>query len=106
LIRIRNDILFSNFGIVRLCRNEGNTETRLLEKYRFINALTMLDRRQIRSYICKTIQTIYPAGVIKPNRKAPLQLALSELIVNVVKLVAEKCSTPLSGPGKWSLSRI
>ncbi|MDR2375160.1 MAG: cyclic nucleotide-binding domain-containing protein [Treponema sp.] len=162
LTRVRDDNWFSNFGIVGLYRNEEDTETRLLEKYKFINVLTMLDKHQIRSHICTTIQIIEKnlqiifqqefnqnllsemsgsftiendilaiplyagmgimlltqRGLIDPDRKMPLQLALSELIVNavehgncgitydektagmdrglsVVELVAEKCRDPV-----------
>ncbi|MDR2136614.1 MAG: cyclic nucleotide-binding domain-containing protein [Treponema sp.] len=161
LARIRGDNWFSNFGIVGLYRNEGNTEIKLLEKYKFTNVLTMLDNHQIRSHIYKTIQIIeqnfqiifqqefnhnllnemsgsftiendilaiplyagmgamllIQRGLIDLDKKMPLQLALSELIVNavehgncgisydektaamdrglsVVELVAEKCKDP------------
>ncbi|MDR0668853.1 MAG: cyclic nucleotide-binding domain-containing protein [Treponema sp.] len=162
LARIRDNNWFSNFGIVGLYRNEADTETRLLEKHRFINVLTMLDTRQIRSHIRKTIQIIEQnfqiifqqefnqsllneisgsftigndilaiplyagmgtmllaqRGLIDADKKMPLQLALSELIVNavehgncgitydektaamdqglsVVELVTEKCKDPV-----------
>jgi anti-sigma regulatory factor (Ser/Thr protein kinase) len=162
LTRIRDDNWFSKFGIVGIYHEGGNTETRLLEKYKFINVLTMLEDHQIRSHIRKTIQIIeenfqiifqqefnqnllneisgsftiendilaiplyagmgtmllIQRGLITPDRKMPLQLALSELIVNavehgncgitydektaamdkgvsVVELVAEKCKNPV-----------
>ncbi|MDR3147836.1 MAG: cyclic nucleotide-binding domain-containing protein [Treponema sp.] len=162
LTRIRNDNWFSNFGIVGLYRGEENTEIQLLEKYKFINMLTMLDSHQIRSHIRTTLQIIEQnfqiifqqelnqnllnemsgsftiendilaiplyagmgtmlltqRGFIDADRKMPLQLALSELIVNavehgncgisydektaamerglsVVELVAEKCRDPV-----------
>jgi CRP-like cAMP-binding protein len=58
LTRVRSDSWPFNFGIVG-CYHEGeNTETRLLEKYQFINVLTLLNDYQIRSHICKTIRII------------------------------------------------
>jgi CRP-like cAMP-binding protein len=162
LTRIRDDNWFSNFGIVGLYRNEETTETQLLEKYKFINVLTMLDSYQVRSHIRRTVQIIErnfqiifqqefnqnllneisggftiendilaiplyagmgtmlltQRGFIAPDKKVPLQVALSELIVNavehgncgitydektaamdrglsVVELVAEKCVDPV-----------
>jgi anti-sigma regulatory factor (Ser/Thr protein kinase) len=55
--RLRGDNWLLNFGIVGLHGGE-RAETELLEKYRFINILTMLDHYQIRSHVCKTVQII------------------------------------------------
>jgi anti-sigma regulatory factor (Ser/Thr protein kinase) len=161
LSRIEEDHSLFNFGIVGLYQNEKDTEDRILERYKSINILAILDNYRIRAHIRKTIQiieqnyqiifqrefnqslldavsgsftiendimdiSVYAGmgamllsqrGLIGPSKKMPLQLALSELIVNavehgncgitydektaamdkglsVVELVAEKCRDP------------
>ncbi|MDR0640889.1 MAG: ATP-binding protein [Treponema sp.] len=166
LSRIREDSSLLNFSIVGLYHNERDSEDQILEKYKSVNILAMLDNYQIQSHIRRTVQIIeqnyqiifqrefhqnlldktsgsftsgsfaidndimsipvyagmgamllFQRGLISQAKKMPLQLALSELIVNavehgncgitydektaamdkgisVVELVAEKCKDP------------
>jgi CRP-like cAMP-binding protein len=161
LSHIEEDHSLLNFSIVGLYQEEKDAEDQILEKYKSVNILAMLDNYRIRSHIQKTVQiieqnyqiifqrdfnqglldgasgsftidndimaiTVYAGmgamllsqrGLIVQSRKMPLQLALSELIVNavehgncgisydektvamdrgvsVVELVAEKCRDP------------
>ncbi|MDR1904585.1 MAG: ATP-binding protein [Treponema sp.] len=158
---IRDDRWILNFGIVGLFSQERHNEEGLLEKYKAINVLNMLETSRIRSHLVKSVQIIernyqiifqreftrnlmdgasgsfiigndllavplYASigatilaqrGLITPDNKMHLQLALGELIVNavehgncgitydektigmdkglsVVDLVAEKCKDP------------
>lgn len=159
---IRDDKWILNFGIVGLFSHEKHNEEGLLEKYKALNVLNMLETSRIRSHLVKSVQIIeqnyqiifqreftrslldgasgsfiidndllavplYASigatilaqrGLITPDNKMHLQLALGELIVNavehgncgitydektigmenglsVVDLVAEKCKDPV-----------
>jgi anti-sigma regulatory factor (Ser/Thr protein kinase) len=159
---IRDDKWILNFGIVGLYTGEKDTEENLIEKYKAINVLTLMDNYRLRTHLMKSIQIIEEnyqiifqreftknlldgaagsftidndllavplyagigatmltqRGLINPDKKMHLQLALGELIVNavehgncgisydektmgmengfsVVELVAEKCKDPL-----------
>ncbi|GHV37546.1 cyclic nucleotide-binding protein [Spirochaetia bacterium] len=158
---IRDDKWILNFGILGVYSDEKDNEEAILQKYRAINVLTMLDIVQIRSHLARNVQIIEQnfqiifqrefsrklldgvsgsfiidndilaiplyagmgatilaqRGLISPDNKMRLQLALGELIVNavehgncgityeektigmekglsVVELVAEKCRDP------------
>jgi anti-sigma regulatory factor (Ser/Thr protein kinase) len=56
--QVRGDSRLLDFGVVGLYHNKLDTESRLLEKYHFINILTMLDNYLIRSHIRKTVEII------------------------------------------------
>jgi anti-sigma regulatory factor (Ser/Thr protein kinase) len=58
LTRITEDSSLLNFGIVGLYQNEKNMEDRILEKYKAVNILAILDNYQVRSHILKTVQII------------------------------------------------
>jgi anti-sigma regulatory factor (Ser/Thr protein kinase) len=160
--QIQNDKWMMNFGIIGIYSGERTREEKLLQKYKAVNVLTLLDYNHIRSHILKNVQIIErnyqiifareftrnlmdgasgsflidndllaaplyagmgatvlaQRGLINPDNKMHLQLALEELIVNaiehgncgisykdktegmemgltVVDLVAEKCKDPM-----------
>jgi CRP-like cAMP-binding protein len=127
--QIRDDKWMMNFGIIGIFSSEKSNEEKLLEKYKAINVLTMLEYSRIRSHIVKNVQIIErnyqiifareftrdlmdgasgsflidndllavplyagmgatilaQRGLIDPDNKMHLQLALGELIVNAVE---------------------
>ncbi|AEF81269.1 cyclic nucleotide-binding domain-containing protein [Leadbettera azotonutricia] len=158
---MKDDKWLMNFGIIGVFSQEKNNEEKLLEKYKAVNILTLMEYSRIRSHIVKNVQIIArnyqiifareftknlmdgasgsfliendllavplyagmgatllsQRGLIDPDNKMHLQLALGELIVNavehgncgigydektegmekglsVVDLVAEKCKDP------------
>jgi anti-sigma regulatory factor (Ser/Thr protein kinase) len=160
--RVQNDKWMMNFGIIGIYSGERTREEKLLQKYKAVNVLTLLDYSHIHSHILKNVQIIErnyqiifareftrnlmdgasgsflldndllaaplyagmgatvlaQRGLINPDNKMHLQLALEELIVNaiehgncgisykdktegmemgltVVDLVAEKCKDPI-----------
>jgi anti-sigma regulatory factor (Ser/Thr protein kinase) len=158
---MKDDKWLMNFGIIGVFSQEKSNEEKLLEKYKAINILTLMEYSRIRSHLAKNVQIIErnyqiifareftknlmdgasgsfliendllavplyagmgatllaERGLIDPDNKMHLQLALGELIVNavehgncgisyeektegmekglsVVELVAEKCKNP------------
>jgi anti-sigma regulatory factor (Ser/Thr protein kinase) len=55
---IKGDKRILNFGIIGLFSHEKNNEESLLEKYKDINVLTLLDSSRIRSHLVKNVQII------------------------------------------------
>jgi CRP-like cAMP-binding protein len=159
---IRDDKWIMNFGIIGIFSPEKDTEEKLLENYKAVNILALMDYNRVRSHIVKNVQIIErnyqiifakefsrdlidgasgsflidndimavpiyagmgatllsQRGLLSPDNKMHLQLALCELIVNavehgncgisyeektegmekglsVVELVAERCKNPV-----------
>ncbi|MDR2470949.1 MAG: cyclic nucleotide-binding domain-containing protein [Treponema sp.] len=166
---IQNDKWILNFGIIGLFSHEKDQEEKLLEQYKAINVLTLLDNFRLRTHLVKNIQIIEQnyqiifqreftknllegasgsftiendllavplysgigatilaqRGLINPDSKMHLQLALAELIVNAIEhgncgisydektkaldegispidLIAEKCKDPVIGAKRVS----
>ncbi|MCL2210854.1 MAG: ATP-binding protein [Treponema sp.] len=104
--QIKNDRLIFNFGIIGIFDSSKRREEELLEKYKSINVLAMLDNYCIRSHLLKSIEIIeqnYQLIFQKEFTKTFLEGACGKFIIDndvrAVPLYASIGATILSQRG-------
>lgn len=76
--QIQKDSWLHNFGIIGVYDKNKDNESEIIERYRNVNLLTLLEKNRLQNQLAKTLQIIYR------NRQFIYQGWLSEKLINHV----------------------